>query len=328
MKYVYKGMVAATLLATASLANAGTVSLPGGVSFEELPVVDADNGQGTFRSDFSFVQWWEDSSGTDTSLSTMFGGVVDPTTFDLAGYGILATDATSTGSFQCNGCEMTFTFDGLGLTLTPSMIDNPGFEVAYDAHVDLHVGNNDFSLIETRDAFEVSSGIPQEIMTQSPGLDYSLATMSIYLDDTPDLDIGVDFGPTSVALAENGTEWLTLSFAEVDFGVIVADADVAVAGLNRADSSFGLNATGGLAMDGFTSANDIRLVNIIDGFVDMVGFGLSANFTKDTVTDEYKIYAVGGTGNASGFAVTEPTSVAIFGLGLLGFAAASRRKSS
>ena len=182
MKYVYKGMVAATLLATASLANAGTVSLPGGVTFQELPVVDADNGQGTFRSDFSFVQWWEDASGTDTSLTTMFAGAVDPTTFDLAGYGILGTDAASTGSFQCNGCEMTFTFDGLGLTLTPSMIDNPGFETAYDAHVNLHVGNGDFQLIETRDEFEISSGISQELMIQSPGLDFASASMSIWLD--------------------------------------------------------------------------------------------------------------------------------------------------
>ena len=324
MKYVYKGMVAATLLATASLANAGTVSLPGGVTFQELPVVDADNGQGTFRSDFSFVQWWEDASGTDTSLTTMFGGAVDPTTFDLAGYGILGTDAASTGSFQCNGCEMTFTFDGLGLTLTP--VSNPIFEAQLAIFRNV-MGDQTLTAADfIGNALYAAFGSPAEFVV-APGLDFASATMSIWLDKTPDLDIGVDFGPTSQALAENGTKWLELGFSEVDFGVVGNDADAAVAGLNRADSSFGLNAVGGIAMSSFINADDIRLVNIIDGFVDMIGFGLSAHFTKDGNGD-YNVYAVGGTGTTSGFAVTEPTSVAIFGLGLLGFAAASRRKKS
>jgi hypothetical protein len=58
----------------------------------------------------------------------------------------------------------------------------------------------------------------------------------------------------------------------------------------------------------------------------MIGFGLSGEFAK--TNGEYDTYSIGGSGTAHGFAVTEPTSIAIFGLGLLGFAAASRRKQS
>jgi hypothetical protein len=323
MKYLSKGMVAATLLATASLASAGTVSLPGGVTFNELTDIDADHKKGTFASSFDFVQWWEDSSNNATSLSTMFGGTVNPTDYSLTGYGELNTNS-ATGSFQCNGCEMTFTFEGLGLTLTPSMTENPAFETAYDAHVNFHVNNGDFNLIQSRGDFETSSSIPQQIAIQTPGLNLAGASMSIYLDYTPDLDMGVNVGDKTNAI--NTEKWLELSFTQVDFGVVAASADLAVAGLNRADSSFGLDVTGGTAAVSFLEADDIRNNPLLNQFVDMIGFGLSGEFAK--TNDVYDIYSIAGTGTAHGFAVTEPTSVAIFGLGLLGFAAASRRKQS
>jgi hypothetical protein len=321
MKHLYKGMVAAALLATTSFANAGTVSLPGGVTYSELPTTNADFGQGTFRSSFDFVQWWEHTDGTATSLTDMFidinsGGAA--TDYSLNGYAELNVNS-ATGSFQCNGCEMTFAFSGLGLTLTPALIDNPAFEVARQTYM------NDNQVFISPADFALLAGSPdQTIVSFTPGLDLANSAMSIYLDDTPDLDIGLDIGDNTNAV--DGTEWLELSFAEVDFGVIVASADAAVAGLNRADSSFGLDVIGGIAADSFTNADDIRNLPILSQLVDMVGFGLSGDFSE--VAGVYEIYSVGGTGTASGFAVTEPTTIAIFGLGLLGFAAASRRKQS
>lgn len=323
---MYKGMVAATLLATASLATAGTVSLPGGVTFNELTDIDADHKKGTFSTSFDFVQWWEDSSNNATSLTTMFSGGAPATDangrtdYDLTGYGELNTDS-ATGSFQCNGCEMSFTFEGLGLILNDA--PNPAYYDAYDAWV---ITATSFGATDTSEAaYQGSASYNGEPTTvKAPGLDLAGATMSIYLDNTPDLDLGLNIGDTTNAV--NGQSWLELSFTEVDFGVVAGAADPSVAGLNRADSSFGLDVTGGLAADSFLLADDIRNIPSLSTFVDMIGFGLSGEFAKQN--DVYDTYSVGGTGTASGFAVPEPTSIAIFGLGLLGFAAAARRKQS
>jgi len=328
MKHLYKGMVAATLLATASLATAGTVSLPGGVTFNELTDIDADHKKGTFASSFDFVQWWEDSSNVATSLSTMFGAglpatdVNGLTDYSLTGYGELNTNS-ATGSFQCNGCEMTFTFEGLGLSLIPTDVPNPAFTAIYDLYV-LNVGDISIADYMLTAHYAANFSPAPTIGTIMPGLDLNGAMMSIYLDYTPDLDMGIDVGDKTNAI--NPEKWLELSFSQVDFGVVAASADPLVAGLNRADSSFGLDVTGGTAAVSFTEADDIRNNPILDQFVDMIGFGLSGEFAK--TVDDYDIYSISGTGTAHGFAVTEPTSVAIFGLGLLGFAAASRRKQS
>ena len=120
--------------------------------------------------------------------------------------------------------------------------------------------------------------------------------------------------------------WFARDDNDLTTHVANASADLAVAGLNRADSSFGLDVTGGTAAVSFLEADDIRNNPLLNQFVDMIGFGLSGEFAK--TNDVYDIYSIAGTGTAHGFAVTEPTSVAIFGLGLLGFAAASRRKQS
>ncbi|MBA6381825.1 PEP-CTERM sorting domain-containing protein [Colwellia sp. BRX10-9] len=326
MKNLYKGMVAAAILATASFANAGTVSLPGGVTFTELTDIDADHKKGTFSTSFDFVQWWEDSSNNATSLSTMFGGGIPATDvngltdYSLTGYGELNTNS-ATGSFQCNGCEMTFTFEGLGLSLTPSEIANPVYNDALFNHF---LAGGSLATFPGSAEDNAAGNPSATIITFTPGLDLATASMNIYLDNTPDLDLGLDVGNKTNAM--NGQAWLELSFTQVDFGVVASAADLAVAGLNRADSSFGLDVTGGTAADSFLLARDIRNNPILTTFVDMIGFGLSGEFAK--TNGEYDTYSIGGSGTAHGFAVTEPTSIAIFGLGLLGFAAASRRKQS
>jgi len=323
MKNLYKGMAAATLLTTASLATAGTVSLPGGVTFEELTTIDADHKQGTYKTSFDFVQWWEDSSNNATSLSTMFAGGA-PTTdingltdYSLTGYGELDTDS-GTGTFQCNGCEMTFTFDGLGLTL--GVEPNPVYEAALQAYLDANLGpaGDFFGSI-----YHSFAGSPTPTI---PGLSLAGATMSIYLDSTPDLDMGVNIGDdTNATNSDAGQKWLELSFQQVDFGVLAVGADPLVAGLNRADSTFGMTVVSGIAADSFLKADMIRNNPILNQFVNMIGFGLSGEFAK--TGGVYNTYST-GDGSAHGFAVTEPTSIAIFGLGLLGFAGAARRKQS
>jgi hypothetical protein len=328
MKNIYKGMATAALLATTSFANAGTVSLPHGISFNELSSVDADHGVGTFNNTLKFAQWWEAADGTVTSLDTMFGGSVDPTDYTLNGLGevVLGSDL---GEFNCNGCEMTFSFSGLGLAFED--IDLPGRDGLVQTQIAIFMSTGFFTLAEATAAAE--SIYPLTIT--APTLDLTAARMKIFVDYTDtDLSVSdaVDTGPAKSFLgaAEDGSPWLELTFNEVSLSPLaeVTNADGSfndgAFGLSASTTSFGMNADTGVAAPGFINAEDIKYDSAgIKMFADIVGFGLTSVFASTA-----DLYSGQSAGTVTGFAVTEPTSVAIFGLGLLGFAAASRRKKS
>jgi hypothetical protein len=339
MKNIYKGMATAALLATTSFANAGTVSLPNGVSYEAIAAADMDvlNGGGNFNSSFDFVQWWESSDGTEVSLSTMFSSPIANSEYTLNGYGELLGLNDGVGKFNCNGCEITFGFSGLGLDFSDVDVPNPTFQSAFGFWLLANPGLSESDFIADTAGY-AAFGSPAQFMTVSvPGFNLTDASMEIYVDYTPDLDAlsGIAGGDTGILAAEanainGGLPWLELSFQEVVLtpkGLTSGVPSDGVAGLSNADTSFGLVATGGEAYSNFAMADDLTH----DGeglveFVDMIGFGLSGLFSQDAGV--YNITSDTSVGTASGIAVTEPTSVAIFGLGLLGFAAASRRKKS
>jgi len=329
MNIKYKGLVAAALLATTSFANAGTVSLPNGISFNELSSINADEGVGTFNNTLKFVQWWEASDGTVTDLDTIFsGGLIDPTDYSLSGLGevVLGNDL---GEFNCNGCEMTFSFSGLGLAFHE--IDLPGRDLLVETQADIFFSTGFFTEAEAAAAAELV--YPLSII--APTLDLTDARMKIFVDYT-DVNLSVsdavDTGPAKsyLAAAEDGSPWLELTFNEVSLSPLatVTNPDGSfndgVFGLSASTTSFGMIADVGVAKPGFDSADSIKYKSAgIDMLADIVGFGLTSVFA-----DTSDLYSGQSAGTVSGFAVTEPTSVAIFGLGLLGFAAASRRKQS
>jgi len=338
MKAINKGLVAAAILATTSFANAGTVTLPNGISFEELTIGNTDEGSGNFNSSFDFVQWWEDSaSKTETSLTTVFDGSHDNNNYDLNGYGELTGLNSGIGKFNCNGCEMTFSFGGIGLVLTDETENNPAFFAAATTYLIANPSNSMADFLSSQDYIDAGSPA-QTVVVQVPSLNLDNGFMDIYVDYTPDLDVIANLTASNTVLANEGNAtnggdaWLKLAFSEVELTPKAIDSQTGlatdgVAGLSRADTSFGLIATGGAAFDGFNEADDLRyLTEKLENFADIIAFGLSGSFTYNT--NAFNIISANSTGTVAGIAVPEPTSIAIFGLGLLGLAGAARRKQA
>ncbi|TWX66373.1 PEP-CTERM sorting domain-containing protein [Colwellia demingiae] len=126
---------------------------------------------------------------------------------------------------------------------------------------------------------------------------------NIYFDDSADFNLGSINGQSDVDNAADGSLFLSLSF---DFLKEGAGYTADVGTLDSLWSVSGGTAAGQFDTNGEVLGSDIRL----DASVNFKGgkYGTSS-------------------ANASGNSIPEPTSLAIFGLGLLGLAGAARRKA-
>lgn len=311
--------IAASALAVSGVSQAGIVSLPGGVVFNEI--LSGGVGAGTFETSLVFSQHFETKVGAiDTSID-MFDFSINPGTntidkYSLHGVGELAVQnhynsggveaallAANLGVPVCASCELTFEFTNLGLT------------------------GNDLNSNGNYDFGEIS-------------LDVTGAELKIYVDSNIGADafdinqlVALDVLNTSQeGFASDGTLWLALDFIESDFDPDVTPLNEGFSGLQSGDASFGFETktTGDPLIDGIAAvAFNTNAVNfpaeLSMAFHDAIAFGLSATFAHvNGATNTYSIESAGTFQAAP--VVSEPTTLAILGLGLLGLSGAARRK--
>jgi hypothetical protein len=143
----------------------------------------------------------------------------------------------------------------------------------------------------------------------SDGSVYDLAAtatsgfFNIYFDDTADFDVGSASDQAGVDAAADGSLFLSLGFANL---VEINGYTPQKGGLETY-----WNVIGGAAQGNFDTDSEL--------------FGSDVGFTA-TVDFQGGKYGT-AIGLASGNTIPEPTSLAIFGLGLLGLAGAARRKA-
>lgn len=321
MKNFVKALAVSVALGVSSIASASVVSLPGNLTLDPLTGGDPTQGEGNFRNGFSFVQWWSDSSGP-TSLSNL--STQNLSEFSLQGYGELVP-AFEPGMFECNGCELTFDFSGIGLgfnALAGSDLEQELFET---------YTNNGLSAFGiTFEAFlqnQVAAGSLFEANGEFVflGLDTSAAMLNIYLDYTPNLIVDTQNVMANMPAAVDGDLWLTLDFVDTVFNP--DNINDGVFGLSFGDSFFSLEASAGLALDSFANASDISDADIgLEILSDVIGFGLTAKFNEDDNNGTLEVFSSIGDGSVRGNVVTAPSSIALFGLALVAVGGMTRRR--
>jgi hypothetical protein len=303
-----KLILATVLLAASTAANAGLVSGAGNVDWNTADVNSTANG-GNFFTPLSFRQWFVDSNGDAASLYDT--GSLNTNIVELVGIGELSL-GNNMGQPLPGGYELTFEFGGIGVNTTTGLLDPT---------------SNGFLNIYLDKDFSDNAG----------GYDNTAAVVGDVLNSNQFND------------ATDGELWLGLNFASGTYTPAADSASLppafqnlgiwgnnSFAGLIGGDANFGFqinDAAPGIAQNNFES----NWTTYIGAAVDAIGFGLSSKFNviyDENAQGDYTgisaiaTYSGSSAGTVEAFTVTEPTSIAIFGLGLLGFAAASRRKKS
>lgn len=163
----------------------------------------------------------------------------------------------------------------------------------------------DFCAVGTSANCELTFAFGGLVATSLTTFDFSNAWMNVYFDDTPDFFRGTDRPDTwtRAAEAQNGKLWASFKWDDIFF---LAGSDI---------------------NGGFTSASISVEGSDLPGVVDALDYGQGQpdfQLLNNAIFFPGNTRSTGGTGNIQ--SVPAPSTIALFGLALLGMCAVSRRK--
>jgi hypothetical protein len=339
-----KKLLIASLVAGISLSSQAlaTVTMASGVTLEPKLIGDLDKAQGNFNNNFSFIQWWDDSSTATAYDSLNTFNPLDAANWSLNGIGKM--DITGDlGTLNCNACEITFEFGGLGVNFifNDALLGNNSFlrdvddsgldQTSADFQTEFltyfnNENNTTYTTFNelTEGEYSLPASIPEILISDTSGESF----LNVYVDHTPDagsfLDFTINDGTLTndemATVVDANDLWLTLDFNEGNY----APEGSEFFGLAQGDTDFSFTVTGGPAEDNIKKGV-IRETSLdLNAFSDLVGLSLGASFLNGSDAD---LFATGTAGTITGVAVAEPSSIAVLGAGLIMvFGAARRRK--
>ncbi|MDB2373844.1 PEP-CTERM sorting domain-containing protein [Psychrosphaera haliotis] len=314
-----KLLLASILVAACGQANAGIVSAGGNVSWDAADVNSTPNG-GNFYTELQFRQWFVNDNGVspgtigDSAVSLYddnTGGLNGDADW-LVGTGELALGSNLGQPFAGN-YELTFEFGGI------QVVEDPNLGVILDG-----ASNGFLKVYLDRDFSDNAGGYDNTSVVVSDTLN------SNYLADATDGDLWLNL--EFVASAYTPTFDPNNFGAPETFGIW---GNSMFAGLIGGDTNFGFQvdtSSPALANENF----DTDFTTYIGEVVDAIGFGLTSQFKATYSRDgngaidgitAIDTYSASSSGTVEAFTVSEPGTMALFGLGLLGLAGVARRKA-
>ena len=297
-----KLLLATALLAVSGAASAGVVSGAGNVDWNAADTNTTPNG-GNFFTSLDFRQWYTDSNGDAVSLFD--GGATE-----LRGIGEL-NSGTNNGQPIPGAYELTFDFGGISVDQSTGLLDPTS-----NGYLNIYL-DKDFS--DNAGGYDNLASVSGDVLNLAQQADATDGELWLGLEFAS-FEYTPAFDPNAFGAPQNFGIWGNNLFA----------------GLIGGDANFGFqinDANPGIAQSNFES----NWTEYLGELVDAIGFGLTSEFTVDYATDgggnytginDIAVYSAASTGTVEAFTVTEPSTVAIFGLALLGLAGAARRKQS
>lgn len=252
---------------------------------------------------------WDPEAGSDFSAtSNMFESFAAAVGDNITGYGeINQVNGTNQDEF-CPSCELTYGF-------SYQLVSSINRVAAYDSVADTTTvttidqrWNSTTNTIDTLTTTSTAGGDWTASVSTDFTFEFDNGLLDIFVDAPGDFDANAPLQSQAV----NGDLWLSFENNGVLTGTATNLFDITL--ISGSGSGF-MDVIDGLAMahfdtNTFTRDSDIQF---------------TSSFDVNTSAQETG-FPLGGSSVVQGRSIPEPTSLALLGLGLLGFGAASRKR--